>query len=126
MISGAIRDIAIIIVALEILILNALLIVLVWQIWRLVKMIQTEVKPIIQDTQETVGTVRGTADFVSENVVEPVVATSSKLAGWRRTASVLRGEVQATVDQMRPKSTGTGRSAPAGPVNDGHQPTAGS
>ena len=34
MISCAIRDIASIIVALAILILNALLIVLVWQIWR--------------------------------------------------------------------------------------------
>ncbi|RLT44666.1 MAG: hypothetical protein DWI57_02775 [Chloroflexi bacterium] len=96
MISGAIRDIAIIVVALEILILNALLIVLVWQVWRLVKMIQTEVKPIIQDTQETLGTVRGTADFVSANLVDPVVKTSSKLAGWRRSVSVLREEVRAT------------------------------
>jgi len=102
MISGAIRDIAIIFVALEILILNALLIVLVWQVWRLVKMIQTEVKPIIHDTQETVGTVRGTADFVSTNVVEPVVKTSSKLAGWRHTASVLRDEVQGTIRSVRP------------------------
>ncbi|MBX3053819.1 MAG: hypothetical protein KF753_20235 [Caldilineaceae bacterium] len=109
MISGTIRDIAIIFVALEILILNALLIILVWQVWRLVKMIQTEVKPIIQDTQETVGTVRGTADFVSANVVEPVVKTSSKLAGWRRSASVLRQEVQGTLRSVSPKS---GRSAP--------------
>lgn len=104
MISGTIRDVAIIFVALEILILNALLIVLVWQLWRLVKMIQTEVKPIIQDTQETVGTVRGTADFVSTNVVEPVVKTSSKLAGWRRSASVLRDEMRATVGQVRPST----------------------
>lgn len=118
MISGAIRDIAIIFVALEILILNALLIVLVWQVWRLVKMIQTEVKPIIQDTQETVGTVRGTATFVSDNVVDPVVKTSSKLAGWRRTASVLRSEVQATVDQMRPKSAGSAPSNGPGAVVD--------
>jgi len=102
MISGAIRDIAIIFVALEILILNALLIVLVWQVWRLVKMIQTEVKPIIQDTQETVGTVRGTADFVTTNVVDPVVKTSSKLAGWRRSASVLADEVRATARQVNP------------------------
>lgn len=113
MISGAIRDIAIIFVALEILILNALLIVLVWQVWRLVKMIQTEVKPIIHDTQETVGTVRGTADFVSVNVVEPVVKTSSKLAGWRRSASVLAGEVRATARQMNPSAPKTGTPPPA-------------
>ncbi len=99
MISGAIRDIAIIVVALEILILNALLVLLVWQLWRLVKMIQTEVKPIIQDTQETVGTVRGTADFVSTNVVEPVVKTSSKLAGWRRSVSVMTEEIRGAMGQ---------------------------
>ncbi len=104
MISGTIRDVAIIFVALEILILNALLIVLVWQVWRLVKMIQTEVKPIIKDTQETVGTVRGTADFVTTNVVDPVVKTSSKLAGWRRSASVLRDEMRATASQINPSA----------------------
>lgn len=99
MISGTIRDVAIIFVALEILILNALLIVLVWQVWRLVKMIQSEVKPIIKDTQETIGTVRGTANFVSVNVVDPVVKTSSKLAGWRRSVSVMTEEIRGTMGQ---------------------------
>ena len=111
MISGTIRDIAIIFVALEILILNALLIVLVWQVWRLVKMIQTEVKPIIKDTQETIGTVRGTADFVSANVVDPVVKTSSKLAGWRRSVSVMTEEIRGTMGYTG--SPDKGKTAPS-------------
>lgn len=95
MISATIRDIAIIVVAIETIIINALLVILIWQIWRLVKMFQTEIKPIIKDTQETVGTVRGTAEFVTDNVVDPVVKTSGKVAGFRRTLQVLR-------EQMRP------------------------
>jgi hypothetical protein len=39
-ISATLRDIAIIIVAVETIIINALLILLVWQIWRLIKLIR--------------------------------------------------------------------------------------
>ena len=76
MITATIRDIAIIIIAFQSIVIGGLLALLVWQIWRLVKTLQTEIKPIIQDTQTTVSTVRGTATFVSENVVNPVVKTS--------------------------------------------------
>ncbi len=93
MISGTIRDIAIILIAVETIIINALLVILVWQIWRLVKMFQKEVKPIIDDTQETVGTVRGTATFVSQNVVDPVAKAGGKMAGVRRTWQVLTADV---------------------------------
>ncbi len=102
MISGTIRDIAIILVALEILILNGLLIVLVWQVWRLIKMIQTETKPVIEDAQETVSTMRGTADFVSNSVVEPVVKTSSKIAGFRRSVKVLQEEIVSSMGRSGP------------------------
>ena len=44
---------AIIIIAIETIVINVLLAVLIWQIWRLVRMLQREFKPIIQDTQET-------------------------------------------------------------------------
>lgn len=101
MISGIVRDIAIIIVALEILILNALLIVLVWQVWRLIKMIQTEARPVIEDAQETVGTVRGTAQFVAESVVEPVVKTGGKIAGFRRSLRVIQEEIISSMDRSR-------------------------
>lgn len=94
MITATLRDIAIIVLAIQTLLVNILLGVLIWQVWRLVKIIQTEVKPIIEDTQETVSTVRGTTGFVSENVVEPVVRTSKNVTRWRATLSALTGELR--------------------------------
>ena len=63
---ATIRDIAIIMVALESFVVLAMLGILIWQISRLIKMLQTEVRPIIQDTQETLATLRGTTKFVAE------------------------------------------------------------
>jgi hypothetical protein len=115
MISATVRDIAIIIIALETIVINVLLAVLIWQIWRLVKMFQTEVKPIIKDTQETVGTVRGTATFVSDNVVDPVVKASGKIAGLRRMLQVLGAGLP---------TMGSGRKGNAPPVTSS-TPTSG-
>ena len=94
MITATIRDIAIIIIAVQSIVIGGLLALLVWQIWRLVKTLQTDIKPIIQDAQATVNTVRGTATFVSDNVVEPVVKTSSKVAGFRRTVQSLTADLR--------------------------------
>lgn len=83
------RDLAIIFLALESIVTLTLLSILIWQIWRLIKMLQTEVLPVIRDAQDTVSTVRGTTTFVSDNVVQPVVSAGGKVAGIRRTAQVL-------------------------------------
>jgi hypothetical protein len=88
-VSATVRDIAIIIIALQTIVIGVLLGVLIWQIWRLVKIVQTEVMPIIEDTQATVNTVRGTATFVSHNVVEPVIQTNTRVTKWRRTSQAL-------------------------------------
>jgi hypothetical protein len=87
--SATIRDIAIIIIAIQSIVIGVLIAVLIWQIWRLVKIVQTELKPIIEDTQATVHTVRGTATFVSNNVVDPVIRTNTKVAKWRSTSQAL-------------------------------------
>ena len=93
MISATIRDIAIILLALQTLIVNILLGVLIWQIYRMVRMLQNEIKPIIEDTQETLGTVRGTANFVGESVVDPVVRSTRATAGFRATLRSLTAEL---------------------------------
>jgi hypothetical protein len=87
--SATIRDIAIIIIAVQSIIIGLLIAVLIWQIWRLVKIIQTELMPIIEDTKATVNTVRGTAEFVSHNVVEPVIQTNTRVTKWRTTSQSL-------------------------------------
>jgi len=90
--SATVRDIAIIIIAVQTIVIGVLIAVLVWQIWRLVKIIQTELMPIIEDTQATISTVRGTTTFVSNNVIDPVISTNRKVAKWRATSqALLRG-----------------------------------
>jgi len=92
-IVGTVRDILIIFLALTSITVWVMLGILIWQIWRLTKMVQTELKPMIADTKETIATVRGTANFMSENVVSPVIQTSSRMTGYRRTAMTLFGQL---------------------------------
>ena len=94
MIAATIRDIAIIIIAIQSIVIGVLLGVLVWQLWRLVKMLQNEVQPILKDAQDTVGTVRGTTTFVSENVVTPVMKASSAVVGVRHTIRSLTADLR--------------------------------
>ena len=82
--TDKIRDVFIIIVALESLIIGVALIVLVVQLASLINLLQNEVRPILHATNETVNTLRGTAEFLGENVVEPVIKLNSYLAGLTR------------------------------------------
>jgi len=50
----------------------------------LINLIQNEVRPILNATSETVNTLRGTVEFLGENVVEPVVKLNGYLAGLKR------------------------------------------
>ncbi len=81
---GVARDIAIIIVAFESIVIGILLAILVIQVIRLVRMLRNEVLPILNSTQETVGTVRGTATFVSDHLVQPVVKVASFTTGVQK------------------------------------------
>ncbi len=112
MVSATIRDIAIIIIALQSIVIGVLLGVLVWQIWRLVKMLQTEIKPILKDAQETVSTVRGTTTFVSDSVVDPVVRTSSTIVGLRATVRSLTADLR-----PRPRPRRAAPPPPSTPIN---------
>jgi hypothetical protein len=88
---GTARDIAIIVLALESIVIGVLMAILVIQVMRLVRMLREEVMPILRSTQDTVSTVRGTADFMSDHLVQPVVKASSFAAGARQAVSVLFG-----------------------------------
>lgn len=78
-----IRDIFIIILALQGILIVLALVVLIMQVARLVNLIQSEVMPILQNTQETVNTARGTVEFVGSNLTEPIVRAGGFLAGTR-------------------------------------------
>lgn len=84
-----IRDVFIIIMALESLIIGLILFVLIFQIARLINLIQNEVKPILDSTNDTVSNLRGTTMFLSENLVEPVIKLNEYFAGLTRLIALL-------------------------------------
>ena len=79
----AIRDVFIIALALESCIFGIVLVIMLIMLIRLVNTVEFEIKPILEQTYETMGTVRGTTTFVSKNVVRPVVKVKSYVAGFR-------------------------------------------
>ncbi len=84
-----IRDVFIIFMALESLLIGAALIVLIVQIASLINLLQNEVRPILNATSQTVHHLRGTAEFLGENVVEPVIKLNGYLAGLTRMLELL-------------------------------------
>jgi hypothetical protein len=87
--TDRIRDVFIIIVAFESLVIGIALIVLIVQLASLINLLQNEVRPILTATSETVNTLRGTAEFLGENVVEPVIKLNGYLAGMSRVIELM-------------------------------------
>jgi uncharacterized membrane protein len=87
--TGRIRDIFIIFMALEFLVVGVALIVLMVQLATLINLLQNEVRPILTTTSETVNTLRGTAVFLSDNLVQPVMKLNEYLAGIKRLLDLL-------------------------------------
>ncbi len=86
-----IRDIFIIFMAFKSLIIGAALVVLVIQIASLINLLQNEVRPILKSTSDTVNLLRGTTEFLSENLVEPVIKLNTYLAGLRKFFDIFGG-----------------------------------
>lgn len=87
-----VRDIFIIALGLMSCVSGVVLILLLIAITRLVNMLEYELKPILLKTNETLGTIRGTTAFMSENVVRPMATASSYMAGIRRGMQTLFGD----------------------------------
>jgi hypothetical protein len=83
------RDVFIILVALESLVVGLALVVLLIQLASLINLLQNEVRPILYATSETVNTLRGTAEFLGETVVEPVIKLNGYLASMRRVLQLM-------------------------------------
>lgn len=93
-----IRDVFIIFLALQGVMIILALAVLIAQVARLINLLQSEVKPILKNTQDTVNTAAGTVRFVGKNVTEPIVKISGFMAG----ASVLVGHLFGIRRAIRP------------------------
>ncbi|MEK6587367.1 MAG: hypothetical protein AABY97_00800 [Chloroflexota bacterium] len=88
--TETIRDIVIIFVAGETLIVGVALILLVVQLARLTALLQNELRPLIDSTNETVNTLRGTSQFLSQRLVSPVIKANSSVAALRRAFGLFR------------------------------------
>ena len=88
--TARVRDIFIIFMALESLVLGAGLVILIVQVATLINMLQHEIKPIIESTNDTVNNLRGTTQFLSNNLVEPVMKMNEYLAGLKKFLDMMK------------------------------------
>jgi membrane protein implicated in regulation of membrane protease activity len=84
-----VRDIFIIFMALQSLLIGLALVILMVQMARLINLVQNEIKPILDSTNETVSHLRGTTVFLSDNLVAPVIKLNEYLAGFAQLLQVI-------------------------------------
>lgn len=87
--TDKIRDIFIIFMAVESLFIGLVLVILIVQLAQLINLLQNEIKPILNSTNETVNTLRGTAVFLSDNLAEPVMKINEFLAALNQLREML-------------------------------------
>ena len=88
--TSKIADVFIVFMALQSLIIGLVLIVLIVQLARLINLLQHEIKPIVESTNQTVSTLRGTTQFLSDNVSEPVIKINEYMAGASEFLRIIR------------------------------------
>ncbi len=88
--TETIRDIVIIFLAAESVVFGLVLVILIVQVARLTALIENELRPILESTNETLGTLRGTTQFLSRNMVSPVIKVNSTAAAIRRALGAFR------------------------------------
>jgi hypothetical protein len=94
--TAIIRDISIIVLALESIVVLLLLGVVIGMLWWLIQTLERKITPILDTTNETVNsvsetvnTVRGTATFMSDTVVSPIIKVVSYASGVKRAVKTL-------------------------------------
>lgn len=87
---AVVRDVAIVMLALESLVIGVLLAVLLLQVRKLVRLLREEIAPLLHSANETAQTVQGTTTFISETVVDPIIKVRSYTAGiWQAARTLL-------------------------------------
>jgi heme/copper-type cytochrome/quinol oxidase subunit 2 len=85
------RDILIIILAIESIVVFVFLGLMIWQLYQLIKLLREEVIPLINTTKDTVEQVKHTTTFVGQSVAAPVISVSGFLAGAKAMIDTARG-----------------------------------
>ncbi len=87
--AAHIRDIFIIFMAAESLLVGVALVILIVQLAILINLLQNEIKPILDSTNQTVSNLRGTTTFLSDNLVAPVIKLNEYMAGFAQFFSAI-------------------------------------
>jgi hypothetical protein len=87
--TARIRDIMIIFMAFEMMILGVAMVILMIQLATLINLLQNDIKPILDATNETANTLRGTALFLSNNLSEPVIKLNEYASGLYRFMEII-------------------------------------
>jgi hypothetical protein len=101
----AVRDIAIVVLAVESIVIGILLLVTLGQIRKLVALLRDEITPMLKAANDTARTMRGTANVMSESVVKPLVQVSSYTAGTVQALRSLVGIRRKLDHDGRPRSS---------------------
>jgi len=88
--TGKVRDVFIIFMALEMLVVGVAVVILMIQMAVLTNLINNEVKPILNSTTETVNTLKGTVRFLSDNLTEPVIKVNQTMAVGKKLFDLLK------------------------------------
>lgn len=84
-----IRDVMIVLMAIELLMIGVAIVLLIIQITRLANLLQNEIKPLLESANETIFTLRGTAAFISDSFVQPVIKFNSFIAGAKKILDII-------------------------------------
>jgi hypothetical protein len=88
--TARVRDVFIIFMALESLVIGVALVILIVQLATLINLLNNEIRPIIHSTNETVNTLKGTVIFLSDNLSEPVIKLNETIAAIRKFFDIIR------------------------------------
>ncbi|MCS6964554.1 hypothetical protein [Thermoflexus sp.] len=95
--AAVLRDVLIIALALQLILLTTVAIFLVYRLILLVDWFQQEIQPILQRARETVDTVHGTSVFLGRRLARPTIEAASVAAGvtqaLRTLIRLLRGRL---------------------------------
>ena len=75
--TARIRDVFVIFLGFELVIIGFCAILLIIQSARLFNMFQNEIKPVLDAANETMSTIRGTALFLSDTMAQPAIKINS-------------------------------------------------
>jgi len=82
--AANIRDVFIIVLAIEALLIGLGMFVLIVQTGMMINILQNQVRPILEDTQATMLKVKSTTAFLAKYAVKPIISANSYSAGLKK------------------------------------------